>query len=240
MTARAGGVPSAPAGYPPAAHPVPPGPAPVVRSAAVSRRTSRRGLIGSVLVVLLGGLVAFAGARMLTGHTQVLAVARNVPVGSTITDADLAVADVSADPNLSPIPATQRSRVVGMVAQVGLVQGELLTRAQVGRDSGLAPRQMLAALPLKQGQFPARGLAAGQKVLLVATPGTTAAGAGTSGGVAGPAGQGIAATVADVGALNPATQVTVVDVTVSAGDGVAVAALASTGNLAVILLPAGA
>ncbi|MEP7179587.1 MAG: hypothetical protein ABI775_10885, partial [Pseudonocardiales bacterium] len=50
---------------------------------------------------------------------------------------------------------------------------------------------------------------------------------------------GIDGTVVDVGGMNPATQVTVVDVRVAAADGVHVAQLASTGNVALILLPAG-
>jgi hypothetical protein len=45
--------------------------------------------------------------------------------------------------------------------------------------------------------------------------------------------------VAEAGAMNQATQITVIDVRVSADSGVEVARLASTGNLAVILLPAG-
>jgi hypothetical protein len=57
-----------------------------VRSAAARRRTSRRSLIISVLVVLVGGLLAFAGGQVLTRHTQVLAVAQDVPVGATIKD----------------------------------------------------------------------------------------------------------------------------------------------------------
>ena len=63
-----------------------------VRSAAAGRRTSRRGVIISVLVVLVGGLLGVAGGQMLTRHTQVLAVAADVPVGAVITDADLTVA----------------------------------------------------------------------------------------------------------------------------------------------------
>jgi hypothetical protein len=146
---------------------------------------------------------------------------------------------VTKDPNLSPIPASQRSQIVGMVAQVGLVTGELLTRAQVGPSSGFTAGQQLVALPLKQGQFPARGLTPGQKVLIVATPGTngsTASGGGSSTATLAP---GIGGTAAEVGTMNPATQVTVIDVQVSADAGVAVAQLASTGNLALILLPTG-
>jgi hypothetical protein len=198
-----------------------------------------------VAVVMVGGLIAFAGASVLTTHTRVLAMARDVPVGAAITGADLTVASVTKDPNITPIPASEESRVVGLVAQVGLVKGELLTRGAVGRSSGFTPGQMLVALPLKQGQFPARGLTAGQKVLIVATPGTN----GTSGSGTSPAGlkpsaapaagAGIGATVAEVGGMNTTTQVTVVDVRVRAADAVTVAQLASTGNLAVILLPAG-
>jgi hypothetical protein len=210
-----------------------------MRSAAARRRTSRRGLIISVLVVLVGALLAFGAGQMLTKHTQVLAVANDVPVGATIQDSDLTVASVTKDPNLSPIPASQRSQIVGMVAQVGLVKGELLTRAQVGPKSGFTAGQQLVALPLKQGQFPARGVMPGQKVLIVATPGT--AGSTGSGGSSSsaPTAPGISGTVAEVGAMNQATQITVVDVQVSADSGVEVAQLASTGNLALILLPAG-
>src|SRR5439155_11526001 len=116
-----------------------------------------------------------------------------------IQDSDLTVASVTKDPNLSPIPASQRSQIVGMVARVGLVKGELLTRAQVGPKSGFTAGQQLVALPLKQGQFPARGLVPGQKVLIVATPGSAglAGGAGSSPGATSSA-PGIDGTVAEV------------------------------------------
>ena len=131
------------------------------------------------------------------------------------------MASVTKDPNLSPIPASQRSQIVGMVAQVGLVKGELLTRAQVGRGSGFTAGQQLVALPLKQGQFPARGLTPGQKVLIVATPGTNGAtGSGRGSSSSSAAAQGITGTVAEVGAMNQATQVTVIDVQVNADSGV--------------------
>ena len=199
-------------------------------------------MIISVLVVLAGGLIAFAGSQVLTKHTQVLAVAQNVPIGATITDSDLTMASVTKDPNLSPIPASDKSQIVGMVAQVGLVKGELLTRAQVGSSSGFTTGQQLVALPLKQGQFPARGLTPGQKVLIVATPGANgAASSSSSSSTSSSSGAvtGVTGTVAEVGPINQATQVTVIDVQVSADSGVQVAQLASTGNLALILLPTG-
>jgi hypothetical protein len=233
----------------PSLPPEPPTSAAPARSAAVASRTTRRALIISVLVVLVGGVLAFGAAQVLTRHTQVLAVSQDVTVGAMITDADLSVASVTKDPNISSIPASERSQIVGMIARVGLVKGELLTRAQVGTSSGFAPGEMLVALALKQGEFPVRGLTAGQTVLIVATPGangsTSGAGSGAGSGSSsngagtGSFSPGIDGTVAEVGTMNPATQVTVIDVRVSQSDGVSVARLASTGNLAVILLPAG-
>lgn len=204
--------------------------------AAAARRRSRRGLLIAVIVVALGGVLGFTGANMLTRHVQVLAVARDVPVGQVITDADLVVAAVNDDPNLSPIPADQRDQVVGLVAQVPLVRGELLTRAQIGPANGFTEGQQMVALPLKPGQLPSRGLAPGQHVLVVATTGSNAVAAGAQ---APAGGAPVDAIVADVGPTDPATSLTVVDVRVAAAAGPGLADLASTGNLAVILLPAG-
>lgn len=210
---------------------------PPLRSAAARRRVSRKSLALSVLVVLLGGLIAFAAGRMLTTQTPVLAVAQDVQVGSTIRADDLTTANVTSDPHLSPIPAAQQSQIVGMVAQVPLARGQLLTRAQVGTGSGLTAGELLVALPLKEGQFPARGLTPGQRVLIVPTPGTTGSTSGS--GAPGGTERATEATVAEVGQANPTTQVTVVDVRLREDDGPTVAQLASTGNLALILLPAG-
>ena len=210
------------------------------RSAAAGRRSSWRALLISALVVLVGGLVAFGGVQLLTRHTEVLAAAHPIAVGTTITADDLTTVSVTKDPNLSPIPVAEKSQIVGLVAQVGLVPGAPLTRAQFGPSSGFTAGQELVALPLKQGQFPARGLVPGQKVLIVSTPGSnssTVTGK-TAGSTTGSA-SGVNATVAEVGAMNPATLVTVVDVRVTSASGIQVAQLASTGNVAVILLPAG-
>ena len=230
-------VDASPAGAPPVPPAVSAMPAP--RSAAARRRSSRKSLLAGVLVVLLGGLLALLAGRMLTEHSQVLAVARDVPVGATVTAGDLTVANVTSDPALSPIPATEQSQIVGLVAQVPLVRGELLTRAQVGTGDGLGPAEMLVALPLKEGQFPARGLAPGQPVLIVTTQGSTGVGTPAGGATSVGGGRQFAATVAEVGQTNPGTQVTVVDVRVGSQDGPAVAALASTGDMALVLLPAG-
>lgn len=211
--------------------------APVQLTAAAKRRVSRKTLSLAVLVVLLGGILAYTAAQMLTTRTDVLAVARDVPVGATLTAADLVVASIPDDPALAPIPAGDLSDVVGMVAEVPLSQGSLLTTGQVGTGSDLAAGEVLVALALQDGQFPARGLNPGQQILVVPTPGTAGV---TTNAATSELPDPVEATVAEVGQVNTTTQVTVVDVRVAQGDGVAVAALASTGNIAVVVLAGGA
>lgn len=232
------------------------------RTAAVARRRNTRAYLLAVLVVLLGGVVALFGGLGLSRHSQVLAVVRPVQAGSAIVQDDLAVANVTTDPRLSPIPAAEESQVIGMIAQVPLAPGGLLIRAELGTGTGFAAGEVLVALPLKPGQFPGRGLIPGQHVLVVATAGSAgAAAAGAAAAVeppgtqpggtqpggtvttaapgSGAAAGGTQATIAEVGAADASSQVTVVDVRVAAAQGGVLADLASTGKLALILLPTG-
>ena len=209
----------------------------VVREAAAPRRWTRKGLALAVICVVLGGLVVMFGVANFTKRDTVLVVANAVPVGSTIGPSDVTTAKITSDPALKPISSSDRDTVIGKVALVDLKPGTLFTRDELGSSDGFTPGQVLVALPLKQGQFPARGLSAGQSVLVVATPGngtnSSAPATGTASTV------GTKATVTEVGASDPSTGVTVVDVRVAADAGVPLAQLASTGNAAIILLPPG-
>jgi len=209
--------------------------APSVRTAAAPRQWNRKLLLAAVLIVLLGGLVAMWAGQSLVARTTVLAVAKPVPVGATIAAEDLTIANISSDPRLSPIAAADRSDVLGKIALVELRPGSLITPGQIGTSDGFASGEQLVALPLKVGQLPGRGLSPGQKVLIAQTPGETDGQTGLLPG----AGAGIPATVAGVSRADPASGITVVDVRVASTVGVTVAQLASTGNLALIMLPAG-
>jgi hypothetical protein len=208
-----------------------------VREAAAPRRWTAKGLAAAVICVVLGGLVVMFGVASFTKRDTVLVVANAVPVGSTIDTSDVTTAKITSDPALAPIPSGERDTVIGKVALVDLKPGTLFTRDELGTSDGFTTGQVLVALPLKQGQFPARGLAAGQSVLVVATPGSSS-NSGPSAGMTTPS-TGTKAVVTEVGATDASTGVTVVDVRVAANAGVPLAQLASTGNAAVILLPPG-
>ena len=87
---------------------------------------------------------------------------------------------------------------------VDLRPGGLVTRDELGTNDGFTSGQVLVALGLKQGQFPARGLSAGQRVLVVATPGS-GTGSSSSGSSASPTQTaGTKATVTEVGSTDAA------------------------------------
>jgi hypothetical protein len=174
-------------------------------------------------------IVSRAGDR-----AAVLAVAQNVPVGTTITASDLTVAHVAEDSALSPIRASDESSVVGQVAAVGLPAGSLLVRSDLTATAIPAAGTQLIGVAVKPGQLPARPLVAGDKVLVAETPGDfTGSGGGTDGSI-----RTIPAVVVDVG--TPESDGTVVvDLLVASAQGPQVAAIASTGHVALIEQPAG-
>lgn len=208
----------------------------VVREASAPRRWTPKGLALAVILIVLGGLVVMIGLQHFAQRDTVLVVAKPVSVGSRITDGDVTTAKITTDAALKPISSGDRDQVVGKVAIVDLRPGTLFTRADLGTSDGFTTGQVLVPLPLKLGQLPARGLSPGEKVTIVATPGSNGT---SSNSTTAPSTTGTNATVAEVGSLDASSGVTVVDVRVPAAASVALAQLAATGNATVLLLPPG-
>ncbi|MGW5342911.1 SAF domain-containing protein [Streptomyces sp. NPDC004050] len=214
----------------------PDGPAAAPR--VVRQRRRRPGMIAlSVALIAAGGL---SGAILFTASGQrssVLVVARDVPVGNAITDADLAPASLALDPAVKAVPAAKKAGVVGQRAAVALKAGSLLSPGQVTSVSLVKAGEQLVGVALKPSQLPASRLSPGQKVLIVSTPDPGQAGgaaqAGKSADVVAPAT--LAATVVAVGVAAPATGVVVVDVAVPAASGPTLAARVATGAVALIV-----
>ena len=206
---------------------------PSVRAAAVARQWRPRQVLLAVLVVVLGGLVSMWAVSSYAHRDRVLVISRNVAVGQRITIDDLAGADLTLDPRVSAFTVAQQGAVIGKVALVDLAKGTLVNPSQVGASPSLLAGQVLVPLQLKPGQLPAVGVVPGQSVLLVATPVDTAAGAAA--GTPDP----IQANVAESGAPDAATGVTVVDVRVLADEGALLARMAASGNVTVVVLAPG-
>ncbi len=225
---RAAG-PAGPDGSRPRApSPAAPGPVP---------RQRRRSVLA--LGVVLAGLGALAGAwafGSFSHRADVLAAVRDIPAGTRVTAADLVPVPVSAGSGIKVIPARQESQAVGEIAAVSLRAGTLLVPADLTATTVPGPGQQLVPVALRASQLPASGLAPGDEVLVVATPG--AAGQAASGSGQAALAQDVPATVYQVSAPDTSGDV-VVDLLVAAGQGPAVAQQDSTGQIALIVTALG-
>jgi SAF domain len=197
-------------------------------------RQRRRSMLALGLV--LAGLGALAGAWVYTATSHrapVLAVTRDVPAGAQITPADLAPAVISGGSTLKTIPVRQEAQVTGQVAAVDLRAGTLLVPADLTSALVPGPGQQLVPVALKTGQLPASGLAPGEQVLVVATPGAAGQPSANQGGSSALA-QDVSATVYRVSGPDQNGEV-VVDLLVAAGQGPPVARQASTGQVGLVV-----
>ena len=117
--------------------------------------------------------------------------------------------------------------------------GTLLTGEEVTDAVTPAVGEQVVGVAAHPGQLPARGLRAGDRVLVVPVPGDQAgAASAATGGNGAPVGEPASARVVRVGPADADGAVTV-DVVVGEAVGPRVAALASTGRIALVLQPAG-
>lgn len=100
---------------------------------------------------------------------QFLAVARDVPAGQVIADADVRVVRVANPSGLDLVPAERRGGIVGRSTAVPLAAGSLVS-AQVGPAAWPAPGQAVIAVPVKPGRAPTSLTAGSRVVVLVAPP----------------------------------------------------------------------
>src|SRR5262249_41784115 len=110
-----------------------------------------------------GGRAVGAGGG---DRVLVRAVARPVPVGQQITEADVMVVQLATTPGLGTVPAGRRAEVVGRYAAVGLRPGSLFTTDAVSDQRAPTAGQAVLAVAVKTGLVPARGLVPGGRVVL--------------------------------------------------------------------------
>ncbi|MBG0569008.1 SAF domain-containing protein [Actinoplanes aureus] len=148
----------------------------------IRRRISvPRVLLGAVLILGLALAGAIVANRVDT-RVPVLAVARDIAAGQTITDADLTVVRIAAEAGVATVPEAQRTTVAGRTASMPVAAGTLLHEGLLGEVVFPAAGQAVIALGVKPGHAPS-GLAAGTKVTVLIVPT-----AGAAGGVATSAG----------------------------------------------------
>ena len=199
-----------------------------VRVAPAPKLRRRPALIAaSVAAICLGGLLA-AFAWTSTSNTEsVLAMRVAVERGAVIGPDDVMTVQVSTDPALRPVPASQASTVVGQRAATDIAAGTLVTLEQVSDTVLPAVGMSIVGVGLPASQMPGEPLLVGDRVRVVATP-------GQSGEVTAGEQVTIAATVVGVRVNNENGQ-NVVSVQVPEQDAAELAARAATGNVALVL-----
>jgi hypothetical protein len=195
-------------------------------SAVAPPKLRRRPAVAAAGVALMA-LGALAAATLASGgSTPVLVMSSTVLRGEIIEAADLAVAQTALDDRVRALPASERESVVGARAVADLLAGSLLPPAAVSREAFPPPGSAVVPVAATPSQAPA-GLAPGDRIRIVATPRvgddfTTGPGVATAG------------VVAAVAEADPAGRRTI-NVLVDVRDAEAVAALAATERVAVVL-----
>jgi hypothetical protein len=120
--------------------------------------------------VVGASIAAFVGLYASAGHrTAAIVVERPLAQGQTISSADLGQADVSVSGDVRYIPVADASVVRGKRAASAIPAGSLLTTGDLAGTPAIAVGDAVVGVALKDGQFPAGGLAPGEQVLVVQT-----------------------------------------------------------------------
>ncbi|WP_331719638.1 SAF domain-containing protein [Streptomyces virginiae] len=220
----------------PAAPPVPrpAGPRtelPITTAAPVKRQRRYAAAALSTVLAVAAALGAAAAVSAVGDRTKVLAIANDVPAGQPLTDADVVVAEVSADGALAPMPATDRASVVGKRPAVDLRKGSLLVAGQLQPGTGLGDDKQQVGVQVKRGQAPSGSLVPGDKVLAVTVPAQGEQPTGKDGAEAPPTS--VKAVVVAVSRPD-ASGAVVVNLAVASSDGPLLATRASSGRIALV------
>ncbi|MFE9687537.1 SAF domain-containing protein [Streptomyces sp. NPDC006285] len=193
----------------------------------------RRWSVAALCVVLavVAALGAAAAVDAAGDRQRVLAVARDVPAGRTLSNADLTVAEVSADAALTPIPASRKADVLGKRPAGELRKGGLLLTSHLVAGTGLGDDQEQVGVQIKRGMAPAGALVPGDQVRAVTIPAPADAPTETA-----EAPQSIDATVVSVSRPDAAATV-VVNLAVAVNDGPLLATRAALGRVALVREP---
>jgi hypothetical protein len=131
------------------------------------RRVRLPELAVGVLVTVAFALGAVLWHLNAVDTVPALSVTGPIERGEIIDAEDLRVTYVAADDPVARMDETQASRVVGRIALVDLAAGTLVTPGVVADATALEPGDGVVGLALDPGQYPAFGIAPGDRVNVV-------------------------------------------------------------------------
>lgn len=205
---------------------------PIAAPRVVNQRRIRTGSLAlATMLLALGAALSGLALVSVSRTNSYLAVAQAVPQGAQITAADLRSVELRVSSGLSAIPARSINLVIGKRAAVALVPGSLLVPGALTDKELIGPGQAQIGLGIKAVNLPALALHPGDQVLVVST--ATAAGGDATEATAP---QQFPATVVDAYG-QPGEGTVVLHLAVAVELAPAIAKLAATGDVALVLRP---
>ena len=186
-------------------------------------------MLGGLLLLVVCVIASMSLYGAAAERTQVIALARDVPAGAELAEADLDAVSIGFADGLATIPAERAADVIGKVATVDLAAASLLVDSQLSDGSALPDGTVIVGAVLKDGQSPL-GLSIGDDVELVEVP---AAGA-IDGSEPMARGRAVVLDLADDAEGQGARRVSLA---VARDDSKAVAAAGADGRLSLIVVP---
>lgn len=184
-------------------------------------------VVAGVIVTALGCLLGAWAWSATTNTQEVLAARDTIHRGEVIKAEDIQRIRISADPALTPLPASAYDDVIGQRAALDMAAGGVLTSESTA-DEPLPPQgQSIVGISLTPAQVPGMPLYGGDEVRIIVTPGDNGEAPANSPQF----------TVAEVVGtyMDETTGNTVVNVLVPYADAGVLAARAATGNVALVL-----
>jgi hypothetical protein len=132
---------------------------------------SRARIAAGALLILAAVATVLVVFDSVDQRQAVLQVVNDVPAGTQLARSDLRVVEVSVDPSLAVVPATQMSGVVGTYAKVRIVAGGLVAQPLLQAEPLVAPGASVLAVSVPPAHLPI-GLRERSQVLLVIAPQT--------------------------------------------------------------------
>ncbi len=188
--------------------------------------------VGMVALLLLTGVAATWLWQQKADRVEVLVTRTSVPAGQVVTAEDLATAEVAGV--AGALTADDLAELIGQVAAVGLVPGQVLTGDMVTDSPVPGPGQRVVGLMLDPARVPP-GLSAGDVVTVLRVP--IDGDAGSSEQLEQPAVLAANVAVRSVGRVQGGS--TRLGLVVTATDANQVAAFAAAGQVVVVQGPIG-
>ncbi|KAB7740366.1 hypothetical protein GA707_19480 [Nostocoides sp. F2B08] len=188
-------------------------------------------MAAALVVVCLGALGNVWLLQSSSDAVQVVAARTAIERGQVVTAEQLMSVSVAADPAVRTVAASQMSELVGQRAAVDVAAGTLLTEDSVTVENVPGEGFSLVGVALSSAMLPGEPLVAGDRVRVVATLGPQQDAATASDPLALDA-----VVVSTQSGLDSVGQgQTILTVQVPDGDAPALAAMAATGRVAVVL-----